>query len=248
MFANYNPTQYDNTVKERKNKRAKRKSNNSSQQSTSTGSGLKLKRIEPKTKNQFKTFDEYQDNNHCVLHGVAGTGKTFISLYLALDEIFNAKQKQKIICIRSVVPTRDIGFLPGNEKEKSKVYEMPYANICNDLFCRGDAYEILKSKKQFEFMTSSFLRGMTFNDAIVLIDEAQNLSFHELDTIITRLGKNCRLIVAGDFRQSDLVTNGLLSFLNIIKRMRAFSFVEFNVNDIVRSGIVKEYLTIKHTM
>ena len=248
MLANYNTTQYDNADKQRKNKRTKRKSNSSSQSTAVGSSGLRLKHIEPKTKNQVITFDEYKNNNHCVMHGVAGTGKTFISLYLAFDEIFNAKEKQKIIRIRSVVPTRDIGFLPGNEKEKAKVYEMPYSNICNELFGRGDAYEILKTKKQFEFMTSSFLRGMTFNDATIIIDEAQNLSFHELDTIITRLGRNCRLIVAGDFRQSDLEKNGLLPFFSILKRMRSFSFIEFNIGDIVRSGIVKEYLTIKHTM
>lgn len=223
------------TFKKKRTKKTKRK----------PSSGLFLSKIEPKTKNQQITFDAYRDNKHCVLHGVAGTGKTFLSLYLALDEVLNKNTKQKIICIRSVVPSREMGFLPGNEKEKAKVYETPYMNIIHELMNRGDAYEILKNKKQFEFMTTSFLRGLTFDNSIVIVDEAQNLQIHELDTIITRMGENSRLIIAGDFRQSDLIKNGLLRFINILHKMKNFEFVDFNVNDIVRSGLVKDYIIAK---
>lgn len=224
-----------------KTKRRNKKQKNNKRPSN----GLFLKQIQPKTKNQQATFDAYQNGNHCVLHGVAGTGKTFLSLYLALDEVLNQNSKQKIICIRSVVPTRDMGFLPGNEKEKAKVYEAPYQSIVQELTSRGDAYEILKNKKQFEFMTTSFLRGLTFDNTIVIVDEAQNLEIHELDTIITRMGTNSRLVIAGDFRQSDLLKNGLLRFVSILQRIKNFAFIDFHINDIVRSGLVKEYLLAK---
>ena len=223
----------------------KNKRRNKKQRRKQPSNGLSLSHIQPKTKNQQAVFDAYSQNKHCVLHGVAGTGKSFLSLYLALDEVLNQNSKQKIICIRSVVPTRDMGFLPGNEHEKAKVYEQPYQNIVQELMGRGDAYKILKDKKQFEFMTTSFLRGLTFDNAIVIIDEAQNLETHELDTIITRMGKNSRLVIAGDFRQSDLMQNGLLRFISILHKMRNFAFIDFNTNDIVRSGLVKDYIIAK---
>jgi phosphate starvation-inducible protein PhoH len=151
--------------------------------------------------------------------------------------------------MRSVVPTRDIGFLPGNAKEKSKVYEGPYYAICNELFGRGDAYDILKNKNTIEFMTTSFIRGITLNNAIVIVDEVNNMTFHELDSIITRLGKNCRIMFCGDFRQSDLPKqaerNGLLDFMDILERMKSFTHVEFQQEDIVRSGLVKQYIIAK---
>lgn len=223
----------------------KTKRRNKKQRKKQQSNGLMLKKIQPKTSNQEKAFDAYHSNKHCVLHGVAGTGKTFLSLYLALDEILNKQSKQKLICIRSVVPSRDIGFLPGNETEKAKVYEAPYIHITQELMGRGDAYEILKNKKQIEFMTTSFLRGLTFDNSIVFIDEAQNLSVHELDTVITRMGENSRLVIAGDFRQSDLMQNGLLRFVSILNKISNFAFIDFNINDIVRSGLVKEYIIAK---
>jgi len=203
---------------------------------------LQLEEIEPLTHNQCLAFESM---NHLVLCGSAGTGKTFISLYLAFDDILKGGYSG-ITLIRSAVPTRDIGFLPGSEKEKSKIYEVPYYNICNELFHRGDAYEILKAKGIVEFMTTSYLRGLTLNDTVIIVDETQNMTFHELDSIITRVGKNCRIIFCGDFLQSDLKQNGLASFVEIIKGMDCFDFIEFGVNDIVRSDFVKDYLVQKH--
>ena len=147
--------------------------------------------------------------------------------------------------MRSAVPTRDIGFLPGNEKEKSAIYEEPYKDICIELFQRGDAYEILKTKGLVNFMTTSFIRGITLRDAVIIVDECQNMSFHELDSIITRVGENCRIIFCGDFRQSDLNKNGLKDFVRIIKAMDQFDLVDFEIKDIVRSGFVKDYITAK---
>ena len=138
--------------------------------------------------------------------------------------------------------------MPGTEKEKASVYEEPYKDIANDLFGRGDAYEILKQKNFVEFMTTSFIRGITLRDAVVLIDECQNMSFHELDSIITRIGENCRVIFCGDFRQADLRQNGLKDFSQILKRMGFFDFIEFEVEDIVRSDFVKSYIIVKNEL
>lgn len=203
---------------------------------------LLLNEIDPLTHNQCLAFDS---DKNLVLCGSAGTGKTFISLYLAFDDILK-DYYNGVTLIRSAVPTRDIGFLPGSEKEKSKIYEVPYYNICNELFGRGDAYEILKNKGIIEFMTTSYLRGLTLNDSVIIVDETQNMSFHELDSIITRVGKNCRIIFCGDFMQSDLKQNGLSDFVEILKSMECFDFIEFGVNDIVRSDFVKDYLIQKH--
>ena len=211
---------------------------------TLAGVNFELREIEPLTRNQLKAFET---TDHLVLHGLAGTGKTFISSYLAFDDMAKG-DFQKLIIIRSAVPTRDIGFLPGTEKEKSSVYEEPYKDISNDLFSRGDAYEILKQKNIVEFMTTSFIRGITLRDAVILIDECQNMSFHELDSIITRMGENCRIVFCGDFRQADLRANGLKDFFQVLKRMDLFTFIEFEVEDIVRSEFVKSYIIAKNEL
>ena len=211
---------------------------------TLSGVNFDLREIEPLTRNQLKAFES---NKHLVLHGLAGTGKTFISSYLAYDDMTKGDY-QKLVIIRSAVPTRDIGFLPGTEKEKASVYEEPYKDIANDLFGRGDAYEILKQKNLVAFMTTSFIRGITLRDAVILIDECQNMSFHELDSIITRMGENCRVMFCGDFKQADLKGNGLKDFIRILKSMDCFTFVEFQVEDIVRSDFVKSYIIAKNKL
>ena len=225
----------------RKQKKQFRKNNNNS---------LKLKNVFPKTINQEKAFDLYNKDYNLLLHGLAGTGKTYISLYLALSDIINGyTDHTNLTLVRSVVPTRDMGFLPGTEKEKSKVYEAPYMNICNDIFGRGDAYDILKGKNIIKFVTTSYIRGITLDDSIVLADEAQNLNFHELDSIITRLGDNSRIMFCGDFRQSDLIRDderkGLLTFMRILATIDEFKTIEFVEDDIVRSKLVKEYIISK---
>ena len=154
----------------------------------------------------------------------------------------------KLVIIRSAVPTRDMGFLPGTEKEKASVYEEPYKDIANELFQRGDAYGIMKQKNLVEFMTTSFIRGITLRDAVIIIDECQNMSFHELDSIITRMGENCRVIFCGDFRQADLKQNGMKDFMQILKRMELFDFIDFQVEDIVRSDFVKSYIIAKNEL
>lgn len=212
---------------------------------------FEMKKIEPLTENQKLSFENFERGKNLMLHGIAGTGKSFISLYLALREIMDNKNSQykKIVIVRSVVPTRDMGFLPGSNKEKAKVYEAPYYAICTELFGRGDAYDILKQRNMVDFISTSFIRGITLNNCIIVVDEIANMTLHELDSIITRVGKNCRIIFSGDFRQSDFTKehekNGLTEFMKIINHMKSFTFIDFKQDDIVRSGLVREYIIQK---
>lgn len=205
--------------------------------------------VSPMTDNQRIAFEQWDDGYNLMLHGIAGTGKTFLGLYFALKETLrNGSPYKKIYIVRSTVSTRDQGFLPGSLKEKAKVFEAPYVPICTKLFGRGDAYEILKGKGIVEFTTTSYLRGETFDDCILLVDEVQNMSDGELHTVMTRVGENCRIIFCGDVKQDDLTserkkeTSGLRDFMRILHRMREFEFIEFQVADIVRSKLVKSYI------
>lgn len=206
-----------------------------------------LKPVKPITTNQHKACKAFHQGDNLVLHGVAGTGKTYISLHLALSAVLahDAEQEQ-VIVIRSVVPTREIGYLPGSLKEKISVYEDPYKDICNELMGRATAYEELKSRKHLTFATTSYLRGLTFKNAIIVVDEMQNCNYEELRTIITRVGDNTRIIFSGDYRQSDLERykdrQGLSHFLNILDNMNAFAKIEFGNDDIVRNELVKEFI------
>lgn len=212
-----------------------------------------LKTIHPLTENQRIAFEAFDAGKHLMLHGMAGTGKTFIALYKAIDALMeNEGVQKKIYIVRSVVPTRDMGFLPGNQKEKMKVYEAPYYAICQELFDRGDAYEVLKQKNAVEFISTSFVRGITMNNCYVIVDEVNNMTFHELDSVITRIGKGCRVMFCGDFRQSDLTKdqekNGLKDFMRVIGRLNDFVHVDFLEQDIVRSKLVKEYIIARQKL
>jgi phosphate starvation-inducible protein PhoH len=211
-------------------------------------SALSLATVEPMTATQEDVFEAYDAGKHLCLHGVAGTGKTFLAMFLALDSVF-LKRYNRVVVVRSVVPTRDMGFLPGNQKEKQRVYEAPYGAIATELFGRGDAYEVLKTKNIVDFISTSFVRGVTLDNAVVIVDECQNMTFHELDSVITRLGENCRVIFCGDYRQSDLLRDsekrGLKDFMRVLHNMKHFDIIEFSEDDIVRSALVKEYIIAK---
>ena len=210
---------------------------------------LKTKEINPLTLSQEDAFDYYDEGNHLVFHGIAGTGKTFISLYLALNDILDDKSKyDKILIVRSVVQSRDIGFLPGNVKDKISIYEMPYENICNELFTMKNSYAYLKNKNKVEFQSTSFIRGLTFDNTILIIDEMQNMTAMELHSILTRIGKNSKFIMCGDYRQNDLLdkkngqSSGLPEILKVLELVKSVKIVNFGIDDIVRSGFVKEYI------
>lgn len=203
---------------------------------------FELTHIDPLTERQARVL---RSNKHLVLSGYAGTGKTFLTSYMALRSIFNGEYN-RLIYIRSAVASRDLGFLPGTDKEKIEVYESPYIDIATELLGRGDAYSILKSKGLVHFMSTSFLRGTTMRDAIIIVDETQNMTFQELDTIITRVGPNCKIMFCGDMKQNDLFhKSGFKDFYSILKDMDQFDFIDFLKEDIVRDELVKNYIIKK---
>lgn len=210
-----------------------------------------MKRIEPITKTQTALFEGWSNGKNILAVGSAGTGKTYISLYLALKDVMARNQYKEIIIIRSSVQSREQGHMPGDAKEKMAHFEAPYVDIVNDLFERADAYGIMKQKNMIRFMSTSFIRGLTFNDALIIVDECQNMRWDELRTIMTRVGDNSRIIFCGDTKQDDLAcsknrldVSGLRHFKKVIDRMSSncFETVEFTIDDIVRSGVVKEFI------
>lgn len=212
--------------------------------------------INPATENQGKLFDFYNSDKHLFVYGCAGTGKTFCALYLALKDVLSEiTPYQKIVIVRSLVATREIGFLPGDHDDKSALYQIPYKNMVKYMFEMSDdasfemLYGNLKQQETITFWSTSFIRGTTLDNSIIIVDEAQNLNFHELDSIITRVGDNSRIVFCGDATQSDLTKtnerNGIMDFMKIIQRMPEFETIEFGVEDIVRSGLVKSYIVNK---
>ena len=212
--------------------------------------------IEPLTDNQRVLFDAYNAGKNLFAYGAAGTGKTFITMYLALKDVLNPNTPyNKLYIVRSLVATREIGFLPGDHDDKAALYQIPYKNMVKYMFEMPDdpsfemLYGNLKTQETISFWSTSFIRGTTFDDAILLIDECQNLNFHELDSIITRVGQDSKIIFCGDAAQTDLQKiserSGILDFQRILQNMEEFSLIEFGIEDIVRSGLVKSYLINK---
>tara|TARA_B100000131_G_scaffold170474_1_gene164664 strand:- start:93 stop:845 length:753 start_codon:yes stop_codon:yes gene_type:complete len=212
--------------------------------------------IEPLTENQKRLFTSYSEGKHIVAYGVAGTGKTFITLYNALCDVLDPTTPyDKIYLVRSLVSTREIGFLPGDHEDKSYLFQVPYKNMVKYMFqMPSDAdfemlYGNLKAQETIKFWSTSFIRGTTLDNSIVIVDEFQNLNFHELDSIITRVGANTKIMFCGDATQTDLVKtnerNGIVDFMRILRSMVSFDVIEFGIDDIVRSGLVKEYIIAK---
>ena len=215
--------------------------------------------VGPITENQELFFNEWKNGKNLFAYGAAGTGKTFIALYLALKDVIDEETPyDKVYIVRSLVSTREIGFLPGTHEDKSELYQVPYKNMVRNMFHMPDQtsfdmlYDNLKDQETISFWSTSFLRGTTLDDAIVIVDESQNLNFHELDSIITRVGQDSKIVFCGDINQSDLQRtnerNGILDFQRILAEMEEFSAIEFGVEDIVRSGLVKSYLIAKMTL
>jgi phosphate starvation-inducible protein PhoH and related proteins len=209
--------------------------------------------LEPITKNQSLVFEAFKKDYSIIMSGSAGSGKTFLSIYMAMEQVLDKNTPyDKLIIVRSVVPTRDIGFLPGTQEEKELAYVLPYISIMEELFGDKLAYEKLVSQGALQFITTSYIRGITLRNAIVVVDEMQNLNFHELDSVITRIGDNCRFIMAGDYYQSDFEKkndkDGILKFLNILDSMKMFKHIEFTWQDIVRSDLVREYIVTKEML
>ena len=212
--------------------------------------------IKPLTDNQKLAFEQYEEDKNLLLHGAAGTGKTFITLYNALREVLDVRSPyEKIYLVRSLVATREIGFLPGDHEDKSSLYQIPYKNMVKAMFelpTEADfemLYGNLKTQGTISFWSTSFIRGTTLDNAIIIVDEFQNLNFHELDSIITRVGENSKIMFCGDATQTDLTKqnekNGVIDFLRVLRLMPSIDLIEFSIEDIVRSGLCKEYLLAK---
>ena len=214
-----------------------------------------LNQIQPITDNQVRTFNAFNQGDNLFLHGCAGTGKTFISIYLALKEIEDGRsRRRKLVIIRTAQSSKDIGFLPGSEKQKLEVYEAPYKAICAELYHRDDAYDILKQKGIIEFHSTSFLRGTTIDDSIILIDECQNQRYVELRTVLTRTGDRSRVILCGDTKQDDLTSerykesSGLHDMMKVFDRMGDMTAIQFEIDDIVRSGFVRDFIIAENEL
>jgi phosphate starvation-inducible PhoH-like protein len=212
--------------------------------------------IQPITDNQKRLFDSYAAEKHIVAYGCAGTGKTFVTLYNALKDVLDESTPyEKIYIVRSLVATREIGFLPGDHEDKSSLYQIPYKHMVKYMFQMSSDVEFemlygnLKAQDTIKFWSTSFLRGTTLDNSIVIVDEYQNLNFHELDSIITRIGENSRIVFCGDATQTDLQKtnerNGIVDFMKVLRTMPSFDLIEFGINDIIRSGLVKEYIIAK---
>ena len=211
---------------------------------------------QPLTENQELFFKEWGADKNLFAYGCAGTGKTFMALYLGLRDVLNDHTPfEKVYIVRSLVATREIGFLPGDHEDKSSLYQIPYKNMVQSMFEMPDdasfemLYENLKHQETISFWSTSFLRGTTLDNSVIIVDECQNLNFHELDSIMTRVGQDSKIMFCGDVNQTDLTRdkerNGIIDFQRILENMEEFGMIEFGVNDIVRSGLIKSYLISK---
>lgn len=214
-----------------------------------------LRTFKPLTENQKLFFDSYKMGEYfMMLSGSAGTGKSFIALYKALEEVMDKSNSfNQVLLVRSAVQTRDVGFLKGSLEEKTSIYEDPYIQICADLFGKKEAYQRLKEQSFIEFTTTTAIRGMSFNNSVVIIDECQNCTFQELDTVVTRIGNQSKIIFVGDTAQNDLIkkqseTSGMPDFLKIANTMDEFCRIHFTSDDIVRSSLVKQYIIAKEKL
>ena len=219
-----------------------------------------MTKVEPLTPNQARIFKAWEEGKHMFIYGCAGTGKTFTVLYNALQDVLKDNPTyDSVYLVRSLVATREIGFLPGSHEDKADIYQIPYKNMVKYMFELGSdtefdmLYSGLKAQESIKFWSTSFLRGVTLDNAVIIIDEMQNLNFHELDSIITRVGENSRIIFCGDGHQSDLTKTsergGIHNFMRILEQMTDdFELIEMGVDDIVRSGLVRSYLMTKENL
>ena len=212
-----------------------------------------LLQFDPLTYNQEVAYKAWDDGDNLVLTGTAGTGKTFMALYLALEDVLDKETEwDKLIIVRSMVPTREMGFLPGDKEAKEEAFTTPYRTICNELFGDKNSYNKMFTSKQIQFESTSFIRGTTFDNCVIVVDEMQNLNFHELDSVITRVGRHSKIIFSGDYKQSDFKfdddKNGIIKFLQIVEQLKNFSIINFGWEDIVRSDFVRDYIMTKEML
>ncbi len=207
-----------------------------------------LKSIRPLNQAQGDMYQAWVNDYDLCAYGSAGTGKSFLALYLALSDVLNEKtETEKIIIVRSIVSVRDPGHLPGELCEKVAPHEAPYQAIFHELMGKANTYENMKDAGVVEFVTTSFLRGLTWNNAIIVLDESQNMSDVEINSAMTRVGKNSKVMVLGDMKQNDFLhskkeTSGFAQSMRIMEKMSEFALIKFLPQDIVRSGFCKSWI------
>ena len=212
-----------------------------------------LLQFDPLTLNQEKSYQAWDEGDNLVLTGTAGTGKTFMALYLALEDVLERDTEwDRLIIVRSMVPTREMGFLPDDKEAKEEAFTSPYKSICTELFGDKSSYQKMVTAGQIRFESTSFIRGATFDNSIIVVDEMQNLNFHELDSVITRVGRNSKVIFCGDYKQSDFKYDddkqGIVKFLQIVEQLKNFTIINFGWEDIVRSDFVRDYIMTKEML
>lgn len=214
-----------------------------------------LRTLEPLSENQRKFFEMYKRGDYCMgVLGSAGTGKTAIAMYKAIEEVLQKDNPFKqVVVVRQCVPTRSVGFLPGTLTDKEEVYQLPYKEICAMLFNRADAWDRLLEQGYVRFLSTTAIRGISIDDSVIIVDEQQNLSFQEMDTVMQRVSYRSKIIWVGDFKQTDLITSkqdvsGMPNFLRILRTMKDYTEVEFTRDDIVRQSLVKNYIIAKEEL
>lgn len=203
--------------------------------------GMNGKPIVARTENQQKLVKAYEDNDLVFATGPAGSGKTFVAIALAVRALKN-KEVRKIILSRPAVEAGEkLGFLPGEMKDKLDPYLQPLYDALQDMIPAAKLKEYMENNV-IQIAPLAFMRGRTLGDAVIILDEAQNTTTHQIKMFLTRLGMNAKMIVTGDMTQIDLppsTTSGLVQAMQILKGVNGIGKVEFTKKDIVRHKLVQ---------
>ena len=203
--------------------------------------GINGKPISPRTPNQQKLVDSFNNNDLTFALGPAGTGKTYIAIALAVRALKNREVRKIILSRPAVEAGEKLGFLPGDMKDKIDPYLQPLYDALEDMIPAMKLKEYMETKV-IQIAPLAFMRGRTLNDAIIVLDEAQNTTTHQIKMFLTRLGMNAKMIITGDVTQIDLpqkTQSGLVQALRILNGVPGVGMVEFGKKDIVRHHLVQ---------
>ena len=203
--------------------------------------GLNGKPITGRTPNQQKLVEEFAHNDLTFALGQTGTGKTYVAIALAVRALKNREARKIILSRPAVEAGEKLGFLPGDMKDKIDPYLQPLYDALEDMIPPMKLKEYMETKV-IQIAPLAFMRGRTLNDAIIVLDEAQNTTPHQIKMFLTRLGMNAKMIITGDITQIDLprtTTSGLVQALKVLRDVRGIGRVEFTKKDIIRHQLVQ---------